>query len=647
MTSETVKAHLLSGKGRLELPPGDFCLSGDFSTEIELELVGAGCWQTRLICQNLTWRSLAHLRLRNLHLFDGTLEISGSADLEDCWVSDGKTSLRLLAGQLELKRCRLERNLVAALEILGGIAKVENCHFERPGRSGVQIHQGQLAVSDCTFEDGMGAALRLEGGQTALRQCQFEGCRVAIRSLGQAQGTVERCLILGSEVAVRLTDQSRLELQDNRMAGMEHGLIALDEASAKIGYSSFTNCSESAVAAGAEARLELMDCSVARCCQAVVLEEKARASLEHCSVHFSALALQLSEETQIKVKRLCCVGNDECLRAEGRSQVWAEEWLCQDSSTALKLRQNAQVHLESSWLIGSKENDLQVDSGQLSLHGCELTGRQKGSWSGQHNKQGFWKNLFQSPRILPRLVPFEGGSRLPLESKLLLEKGEYFGLQSFVLPVVPAEEQESLESRLLQEPWKLAQELSHRVEVSRESRYLGYALRALERASSQMQKPQDRAELCRCWGRALLRNDQQAEGLDRLWEACQLEPADSLNWETWAPFSEHDPQASERFQRALELHPESVALNFWMANMLYQRDDTQASLAFYERALARQPQHLEALVNRGVALLELNKGEPAIASLRAALAVDPSHKSAQGQLARAYLKLAGRLPDSD
>lgn len=213
--------------------------------------------------------------------------------------------------------------------------------------------------------------------------------------------------------------------------------------------------------------------------------------------------------------------------------------------------------------------------------------------------------------------------------------------------MVPAEEQEALESRLLQEPWKLAQELSQKVEDSRESRYLGYTLRALERASSQMQKPQERAELCRCWGRALLRNDQQAEGLDRLWEACQLEPADSLNWEAWAPFCEHDPQAGERFQRALELHPDSVELNFCMANMLCQRDDSMASLAFYERALARQPQHLEALVNQGVALLDLNKVEPAIASWRAALNVDPSHKSAQGQLARAYLKLAGRLPSSD
>jgi tetratricopeptide (TPR) repeat protein len=80
--------------------------------------------------------------------------------------------------------------------------------------------------------------------------------------------------------------------------------------------------------------------------------------------------------------------------------------------------------------------------------------------------------------------------------------------------------------------------------------------------------------------------------------------------------------------RAPTFYPAEAALG-WVA---VARRDREAALEHFDRVLTRAAKYVPALVGRGNALLESGKTEEAVASFRAALAVDPSLDSVRWRI---------------
>src|SRR5204863_220649 len=80
---------------------------------------------------------------------------------------------------------------------------------------------------------------------------------------------------------------------------------------------------------------------------------------------------------------------------------------------------------------------------------------------------------------------------------------------------------------------------------------------------------------------------------------------------------------------ALKLDPQQSALShFNLGNALFELKHHEEALASYDRAIAIQPDFVQALSNRGNALFELKRHEEALASYDRAIAIRPDFAEA-------------------
>jgi len=108
-----------------------------------------------------------------------------------------------------------------------------------------------------------------------------------------------------------------------------------------------------------------------------------------------------------------------------------------------------------------------------------------------------------------------------------------------------------------------------------------------------------------------------------------------LSWSTSrAQETSQPPAVSGQQQTVEELRAKlasdslNVNLNYELANALHDTGERLEALLYYDRALAKNPGFVEALVNRGAVLNELGLLEDAIASFERALSVRPNDPKA-------------------
>ena len=104
--------------------------------------------------------------------------------------------------------------------------------------------------------------------------------------------------------------------------------------------------------------------------------------------------------------------------------------------------------------------------------------------------------------------------------------------------------------------------------------------------------------------------------------------------------------ATKEFQAELSNDPQNCSAQWKIGNILLeQRLDPQQSLSDIEKALVTCPDLLAARVDRGRALIKLNRQEEAIKDLQAAEKADPSDASIHFLLGQAFRTL-GRTPEA-
>ncbi len=96
------------------------------------------------------------------------------------------------------------------------------------------------------------------------------------------------------------------------------------------------------------------------------------------------------------------------------------------------------------------------------------------------------------------------------------------------------------------------------------------------------------------------------------------------------------------FTLATRVHPESPHAYFYLGSAAYEADSMEKALQYFEKVLATpaEPRNAEvrdqALFNRGVVLLQLNRGQDAIAPLRQFSAAHPDDVTAKRALMNAF-----------
>lgn len=94
----------------------------------------------------------------------------------------------------------------------------------------------------------------------------------------------------------------------------------------------------------------------------------------------------------------------------------------------------------------------------------------------------------------------------------------------------------------------------------------------------------------------------------------------------------HD-EAARYAGLALAIDDKCTHARFTLGSALSARGDREAAIAMFDGVLAVEPRHVGALLNRGNALVELDRIDPGEADLRSGLEVDPDRKEALASLA--------------
>jgi tetratricopeptide (TPR) repeat protein len=105
-------------------------------------------------------------------------------------------------------------------------------------------------------------------------------------------------------------------------------------------------------------------------------------------------------------------------------------------------------------------------------------------------------------------------------------------------------------------------------------------------------------------------------------------------------------QATQQFQSELANDPSNCTAQWKIANMmLEQRQEPADALSIVDKALASCPNLIEARVDRGRALLRLERNEEAVKELQVAEKADPAEAGTHFLLAQA-LRAAGRTQEA-
>ena len=143
--------------------------------------------------------------------------------------------------------------------------------------------------------------------------------------------------------------------------------------------------------------------------------------------------------------------------------------------------------------------------------------------------------------------------------------------------------------------------------------------------------PKD-AQLAHTYGVALIQTQNKLdEGVKVLREALKLAPADGEIWNdlglAYYGAARYD-EAVKTYQEGLKSAPSNathVNMLVNLGNALRFQNETPASLAYYEKALAVEPQNVNALVNYANALFFVQRNADALAQYKKVLALEPKH----------------------
>ena len=187
------------------------------------------------------------------------------------------------------------------------------------------------------------------------------------------------------------------------------------------------------------------------------------------------------------------------------------------------------------------------------------------------------------------------------------------------------------ESRRIHPGYKRS--LAHLGNVLLKGGRLDEAVATLEQAAA---AEPDAPEIRNNLGIARFRRNELAQSIASFERALELEPgyAEAWNHLAMARIRAGDlPGGRAALERALALAPESgAAWNTSGVLALIERDDARAAQCF-ERALASDPELWDAHANLGEAYRRLGRAADALASLRRAVAGDPTHARAAERLA--------------
>jgi tetratricopeptide (TPR) repeat protein len=104
--------------------------------------------------------------------------------------------------------------------------------------------------------------------------------------------------------------------------------------------------------------------------------------------------------------------------------------------------------------------------------------------------------------------------------------------------------------------------------------------------------------------------------------------------------------ATSEYLASLQTRPDDWASHYYLGNFYMERQDPARAVEAYSAAVHFQPQGLPPLVNRALAHATLGQNDQAEASLRQALALDPTNAAAALNLALLLAEL-GRLPEAE
>lgn len=104
-------------------------------------------------------------------------------------------------------------------------------------------------------------------------------------------------------------------------------------------------------------------------------------------------------------------------------------------------------------------------------------------------------------------------------------------------------------------------------------------------------------------------------------------------------------EAIDLIRRAIALEGGDPGMHNNLGNILSERQVHEGAVAAYDAAIRFQPDHSDALNNRGVALRALGRPDEAEASYRRAIEADPAHREAYDNLGR-VLSGQGRIDEA-
>jgi len=136
----------------------------------------------------------------------------------------------------------------------------------------------------------------------------------------------------------------------------------------------------------------------------------------------------------------------------------------------------------------------------------------------------------------------------------------------------------------------------------------------------------DGAEASYFMGRSLLAAMRPAEALPHLERAIRMRPndADYAFWSGVAHWALHEPEQEERlYLRAVALDPEHVQSRLYLGHNYLERGDFEQALEQYNDVLAQEPDAVDALFNRGLALRALDRSQAEAVAWKRLLEKDP------------------------
>lgn len=106
---------------------------------------------------------------------------------------------------------------------------------------------------------------------------------------------------------------------------------------------------------------------------------------------------------------------------------------------------------------------------------------------------------------------------------------------------------------------------------------------------------------------------------------------------TKAPGTEAEHKAQiAKLEKQVKADPGNYRLHYQLGNAYYDAGFAEKAKDAYGEALRLNPKHLEALVNLGIALGDLNEPAEAIKTFEKALSIDPEDCNARSNLGNAY-----------